>query len=282
MFPLIFWGQHFDYPVPPDSIIGRQDRINYMTSHFWTEKTVSDMSNFQTPKLMLDYLYLLRQTNEQKKSAQSFVAMACKQENTFGQILYWLDNILYDSSSPHYDETLYLLLMNEVLSSNADSVMKIIPQQRVEVLRNNQLGRHANDFSFVNKDGNTNSLYTIEAPLLLLLFNNPDCSLCHQTEENIDKNEKLQTLLNKGWLKILAITPYADYDEWMQHIYPSNWLIGIDKEEVIYNQQLYDIQHLPCIYLLGKDKRVLLKEADYERLCKFLSENDSLFDLCNY
>ena len=249
-----------------------------MAEHFWTERTIADTANFQTPKLLLDYLYLLKQTDKPQKCVHSFVSLACKQDGTFGPILYWLDNILYESSSPHYNETLYLSLMNAVIDSEADSVMKLIPRQRMEMMNKNQVGKQAVDFSFVTKDGCTNSLYNVEAPLLLLVFNNPDCSLCHQTEKCIVQNEYLQSLLNSRKLKILAITPDADYKEWMKHNYPSNWIVGYDKEKVIYGQRLYDIQRLPCLYLLDKDKRVLLKEADYDRFCKYLSENESLFE----
>ena len=145
-------------------------------------------------------------------------------------------------------------------------------------MNKNQVGKQANDISFVTKEGYTNSLYKVEAPLLLLVFNNPDCSLCHQTENSIAQNELLQAMLNSGRLKLLAITPDTDYEEWLNHKYPSNWLVGYDKEKVIYEQRLYDIQRLPCLYLLDKDKRVLLKEADYDRLCKYLSENGSLLE----
>lgn len=276
--PLLTWGQNFIYPVPPDSIDGRQDRINYMAKHFWTESAIADTANFQGPKLLLDYLYLLKQTDEQQKCVQSFVSFACRQENTFGLILYWLDNILYDSSSPHYNENLYSSLMNAVIISDADSIMKLIPLKRMEMMKKNQVGKQANNFSFVNKEGHNNSLYKIEAPLLLLVFNNPDCSLCHQTEKSIVQNELLQSLMNSGRLKLLAIAHDAEYDEWMNHTYPSNWLVGYDKEKVIYEQRLYDIQRLPCLYLLNKDKQVLLKEADYDRLCIFLSENESMFE----
>ena len=276
--PLLTWGQNFAYPVPPDSIDGRQDRINYMAKHFWTESTIADTANFQGPKLLLDYLYLLKQTDEQQKCVHSFVSFACRQENTFGLILYWLDNILYDSSSPHYNENLYSSLMNAVIISDADSIMKLIPLKRMEMMKKNQVGKQANNFSFVNKEGHNNSLYKIEAPLLLLVFNNPDCSLCHQTEKSIVQNELVQSWMNSGRLKLLAITPDADYEEWMNHTYPSNWLVGYDKEKVIYEQRLYDIQRLPCLYLLDKDKRVLLKEADYNRLSKYNSENNLLFE----
>lgn len=276
--PLLTWGQNFIYPVPPDSIDGRQERINYMAIHFWTENTIADTTYFQSPKLLLDYLYLLKQTEEQQKCVQSFVSLACKQEKTFGLILYWFDNILYDSSSPYYNEKLYSSLMNAVINSDADSVMKLIPKQRVEIMKKNQVGKQAHDFSFVTKEGDTNCLYKVEAPLLLLVFNNPECSLCHQTEKSIVQNELLQSLMNCGRLKLLAIAPDADYEEWMNHAYPSNWLVGYDKGKVIYEQRLYDIQHLPCLYLLDEDKRVLLKEADYDRLCNYLTEKGLLFD----
>ena len=276
--PLLTWGQNFIYPVPPDSIDGRQDRINYMAKHFWTESTIADTANFQGPKLLLDYLYLLKQMDEQQKCVQSFVSLACRQENTFGLILYWFDNILYDSSSPHYNENLYSSLMNAVIISDADSTMKLIPLKRMEMMKKNQVGKQANNFSFVNKEGHNNSLYKIEAPLLLLVFNNPDCSLCHQTEKSIVQNELVQSWMNSGRLKLLAITPDAEYKDWVEHTYPSNWIIGYDKEKAIYKQRLYDIQRLPCLYLLNKDKQVLLKEADYDRLCIFLSENESMFE----
>ena len=265
-------GQGFHYPVPPDAISDRQGRINYMAEHFWNKQTIADTALFQSPKLLLDYLYLLKQSDDTDRHVQSFVSMSCRQESTFGLILYWLDNILYDSSSPQYDEEFYTKLLDTVIASAADSVMKLIPKQRMEIINKNRVNQYANNFSFVDKAGKENNMYSINASLLLLIFNNPDCSLCHQTEESIAKNEELQDLIGKGTLMVLAITPDADYIDWLSHVYPSNWMVGYDKEKAVYSQRLYDIQRLPCIYLLDKDKRVLLKEADYDRLCKYLSK----------
>ena len=68
--PLLSWGQNFVYPVPPDSICGRQDRINYMVERFWTEEAIADTVNFQRPRFLLDYLNLLKQADEQQKHVQ--------------------------------------------------------------------------------------------------------------------------------------------------------------------------------------------------------------------
>lgn len=268
---LLSWGQSFYYPVPPDSIFDRQERINYMAEHFWNEQAVADTTCFQSPKLLLDYLYLLKQADEKEKCAQDFISLSCRQEKTFGLILYWLDNILYDSSSPHYDEPLYMKFLDAVISSDADSVMKLIPMQRKEIISKNPIGGLANNFSFIDKEGETNNLYHVEATFLLLIFNNPDCSLCNRAEEDISKNKILQRLLSNGTLKILAITPDAEYEEWMAHTYPIDWVVGYDMDHYLYNERLYDIQRLPCIYLLDKDKRILLKEADYGRLIRFFN-----------
>ena len=273
--PCAVLAQSFCYPVPPDSIGDRQGRIVYMVSHFWNEQSIGDTANFQSPRLLLDYLYLLKQetANLQNNSIKSFVSLAYKNEQTFGRILYWLDQILYDSSSPHYNEDIYLQLMTEVVSSDADSVMKLIPKERLKMMNLNRVGKPANDFEFADKSGKVYRLYEVSAPLLLLVFNNPDCSLCHQTEEAMSGNTYIQNMLKSGQLKVLAITPDADIKMWKKHKYPSSWLTGIDKVGTIYRNRLYDIQRLPCLYLLDKDKHVLLKEADYSRLNIYLEEH---------
>ena len=57
-----------------------------MAEHFWTEKEIEDTVNFQSPKLLLDYLYLLKQTEEQQNCIQSFVSLAGK--------YFWADSLL--------------------------------------------------------------------------------------------------------------------------------------------------------------------------------------------
>jgi hypothetical protein len=264
------WGQNFSYPIPPDSIIDRQGRINYMIEHFWNEQSITDSTCFQRPGLLLDYVYLLKQADNNDKYVQSFVSLASKHESTLAPILYWLDNILYDSSSPHYDENLYMKLMKAVIASDVNPVMKLTPRQRVEIMSKNQVGNRANNFSFVTKEGCTNRLYKVEAPLLVLFFNNPDCSMYQEAEDRMMQNEKLQTLITTGKVKILAITPDADSEDWTAHVYPQRWMVGLDSKGTIYKQRLYDIQHLPSIYLLDSEKRVLLKEANVDGLFKWL------------
>ena len=134
------------------------------------------------------------------------------------------------------------------------------------------------DFSVMDMKGNYLHLYSINSPFLLLIFNHPECSLCHKTEENIESNSFIQRLLIESKLKVLAITIDAERGEWERHAYPKNWIVGLDVSKEIYSKRLYDIQRLPSLYLLDKEKRVLLKEADYSRLHKYLLDNSILFE----
>ena len=210
------WGQSFQYPVPPDSILGRQERIDYMLSNFWDDKTIGDTALFKSPSLLMDYLYLLGQSGESAsmRYTKSFISKACKKDS-FDQILFWLDNILYDSSSPHYNESLYTKLLNVVMQCDVDTVMKLLPAQRLEMMSKNQICSMANNFTFVDKTGIYRELYDIDASLLLIVFNNPDCSICHHTEEYIAGNKEFLSMIDKGKLTVLAITPDAEYDDWL-------------------------------------------------------------------
>ena len=135
-----------------------------MAKYFWNKQGIGDTANFKGPKLLLDYLHLLKQSDERSMEdyANSFVSLACRQQ-TFGPILYWLDNILYDSASPHYDESIYLRLMTIVLTSDADSVMKLITAKRVKMMKK---------------------------------------------------------IIMRERMKVLDITPDADFEEWERHHYP--------------------------------------------------------------
>ncbi len=80
-------------------------------------------------------------------------------------------------------------------------------------------------------------------------------------------------MIDKGKLTVLAITPDAEYDDWLNHKYPDNWMTGFDKNHEIYDKRLYDIQYLPSLYLLDKSKRVLLKEANFSRLINYFARD---------
>ena len=50
------------------------------------------------------------------------------------------------------------------------------------------------------------------------------------------------------------------------------WTNGYDKELVIKNKNLYDLRAIPTLYLLDKNKTVLLKDATLQKVEQYLAE----------
>ena len=69
--------------------------------------------------------------------------------------------------------------------------------------------------------------------------------------------------LNNGKLKILAIYTERNESVWNanKNLLPANWIVGKDISGITENE-IYDLKAMPTLYLLDKDKRVLMKDLD--------------------
>lgn len=80
-----------------------------------------------------------------------------------------------------------------------------------------------------------------------------------------------------GKMRVLALYPGEDMEEWKACAPepPSAWLNGRDASAGLnIKNRLYAIRDIPSLYLLDKNKRVLLKDADYIRLEAWLQNTD--------
>ena len=93
--------------------------------------------------------------------------------------------------------------------------------------------------------------------------------------EIIKKEPKISSLITTGVLTILAIYVDQDYELWQREAskLPESWSVAIERKGEINDKQLYILEASPTLYLLDKDKRVLLKDAMYEQLLEWLNAN---------
>ena len=265
-------AQTYSYPDIPDSITIKTERVAYMAYHFWDHADFSDSTLLSKPKLVLDYLYLTRQLNEIQRSEcfKNTINRISINTHIYNNMLFWIERYLHNPRSPYFSDETFVQVIDAMLESSAEEENARELLYLRELLQKNQIGTVAENFEFKYKDGFMDYLFDIDAPLLLLIFNSPDCSLCHNLEQKISQNESIQQMVSNGQLKILAISPMADYDDWSNHKYPQNWICGFDDEMTIIKERLYEIKQFPSIYLLDEDKRVIIKEADYELLTSVL------------
>ena len=73
----------------------------------------------------------------------------------------------------------------------------------------------------------------------------------------------LSDFIAQGRLKVLALYPDEDLAAWRDYRsnMPASWINAYDKGCVIREKSTYNLSAIPALYLLDRDKRVLVKDA---------------------
>ncbi len=136
----------------------------------------------------------------------------------------------------------------------------------------NRVGATATDLDFVTIDGKSGKLSEIDAELLLVYFYIPGCEQCIRTREWIELDSAYQEIHKAGILKVLAFYPEKDMNKF--HTYkssvPSSWINSRDPDgrSQLEEEEKYQMRGAPTMYLLDKDKKIILKDAREDLLFK--------------
>ena len=103
----------------------------------------------------------------------------------------------------------------------------------------------------------------------MLFFNNPDCADCISTKAFIAGSALFGKLLAAKRLTVVAVYPDDDLSLWKKTTYPPAWING--SNPALSGARLYDLKAMPTLYLLDRNKRVILKDAPVERIEEWLA-----------
>ena len=180
--------------------------------------------------------------------------------------------VLHNPNSPLRNDEYYIPVLEELVASPLlDEYERIVPAYDLEIALKNRIGRAATDFEYTLEDGSTRRLYDIKANYTILMFSNPECPLCGEIMQQIASSQLLSALLEHGVLKVLTIYPDEDIAHWYKYLdnIPSQWIRGYDNG-LLSKERLYNLSAIPALYLLDRDKHVLIKDgtsvADIENL----------------
>ncbi len=194
--------------------------------------------------------------------------------NVFGFLTDMAAKYLYDPNSPVRDEDIYLAYVSRLAKSPSvpDSLRQsFVWQARLCSL--NRRGSVAADFSFLEASGRKRTLHGVKSPYTLLIFSNPGCQECERMIEELSSPTVISMI---GERKLAVVDIYIDEDiaHWKAHAgeYPGTWTVGYDSEMIIRRDLLYNVRAIPSMYLLDKDKKVLLKDAPSDRIIAALEE----------
>lgn len=260
----------FTHVTIPAMMTSPEQRVEYLAQHYWDNFDFADTTYINIPEVteqaFADYANTLSvmPSDVARKSINSTLDKAAVDKAMLDYFVELSEKYLYESNSPLKHEENYILVLEYILASDKfDDIEKLRPESQLKLALKNRLGEKASDFTYTLASGRQGRMYDIRADYTLVYINNPDCSACAQITRDIQASPLLSHLVSTGKMKILALYPDQDLTAWLNHQkdMPSAWINSYDKELTLRDQDLYDLRAIPTLYLLDKDKTVLLKDA---------------------
>lgn len=241
--------------------------------HYWDDYDFENPQIFVEGDALLNYFYLMRDVpiEVSDKSIRNTLENASHKDQIFSLFIDAFRVYLMNPQSYYCDYERYLAVCEFVINDERiNKYAKFDFELEKTIILTNRVGEKATGFSVIDKNDNAIALDEIESEYLLLFFNNPNCSICMQTKEDLSSSKVVNSLLDSGRLKVLSVCPYDEYDLWKIIEYPENWMNGFDKDQIINNEKLYYFLESSSIYLLDKDKIVLKKDIRVDMLEEYL------------
>lgn len=260
----------FTLPSIPAMLNSPELRAEYLVRHYWENTNFADTNYVHHPEVTeqawVDFIDLLRLVPAETADAaiKEMFAQAEKEKVCYLYLAGLADKYLYDPNSPLRNEELYISSLDALIASPIlDDTEKIRPQARRELAQKNRVGTKAIDFTYTLASGKKGTLYALNVPYTLLFINNPGCHACGATIEELKNAPSINRAISRKQLQILSLYPDEELEEWKRHLsdLPAEWINGYDAKQVITEKNLYDLKAIPTLYLLDRDKKVLLKDA---------------------
>jgi thiol-disulfide isomerase/thioredoxin len=145
-------------------------------------------------------------------------------------------------------------------------------ERAIQVAKMNPVGEKTTDLKLNDLAGNAVSLYDVQAAYTVLYFYNPECGACAEITPKV--HAAYQTCKGKG-IQVFAVYIDRARDVWMNYVVENKYLDWVnvwDADETADIYGKYDLHAIPMIYLLDKDKVVIERDLDPNKLELWLSQ----------
>ena len=107
----------------------------------------------------------------------------------------------------------------------------------------------------------------------MLFFSNPGCTACKEIMDVLNNDPVISGLIASGTMSVLNIYIDEDLEAWKSYmpIYPDTWYNGFDPDFAIRGEKLYNVRAIPSLYLLDREKTVILKDAPEPKMFDWLN-----------
>jgi hypothetical protein len=260
----------FEMPPPPQDYYRHKEKLfSYMADHHFDNFPWEDERLLNTPVLYSKFKTFAKQIFSLESEFSIPVVVKLMNEcmryrNMYYALFDFLEHEFGNIKSPYRDEQLYIAMLKEVLKRNdLEEARKMRYEYELKRIDKNHDGDAAPDFNILLSNGDTTNLYAIEAELLMVYFQNPDCPQCGELREKMKKMDIINAAIASGRLKVMTIYFEKNEDLWRNYLKTradSNWIHGWNYDLKIEEEQLYDVRTIPMIMFLNKDKKIIKKD----------------------
>lgn len=239
----------FAPPSLPAIMTTPEQKAEFITTHYWdnfdfTDTTLISRADI-TEQAFADFVNLLPTMSEPhiKKGVVTMMNKAAADSAMYMHFMDLSEKYLYNPNSPLRNEDIYIMVLRNIIANaKLNDIYKVRPRYQLELALKNRVGEKATDFTYTTEKKGKAKLYSVAGDPLLLFFLRPDCPTCKEVKEYVVKNG-----IDKS-VKILFVNPDID----------------------IHLDTIYDLRASPTLYLLDKDKNVILKDAPIKQIEHYL------------
>lgn len=276
----------FHLPQIPDEITSSEERGKFLVMHYWDRFDFSNERLISRPEIteqaFVDYIHILQNYVSWEDAKKSLHYTLNKMKENDAMHAYFaslFEKYLYEPNSPFRNEEFYLVVLKQLTkSSSLSKAEKSKYKFQLSMVNKNRVGKKAANFNYTLASGETLSLYSIKSDYLLLIFFDPECSTCDAVIRQIKESESINNAMKmnsptRTMLTVLTVYPGENINEWFDYLpqLPTEWVNAYDQGMVITKKNLYDINAYPILYLLDKNKKVILKDSSLEVVEGFFS-----------
>lgn len=265
----------------PAMLSSPQERAEFVTKNYWNHFDFTDTTLISRPAVteqaFADYVNILLNVPTDMAAASVRTTLSKAEADTamYRYFTTLFEKYLYDPNSPMRNEEVYIPVLEAIVASDrVDEADKIRPRYRLALAQKNRPGRPAADFTYTLSDGRTGTLYGVKADYVILFINNPGCTACKESIEQIEQSPLVSRMIGDGRVKVVALYPDEDMKAWRDYLshFPPTWINGYDAGLKIKEGELYDLKAIPTLYLLSRDKTVILKDAPFGAIEQYLGQ----------
>ncbi len=258
----------------------RNNRYHYYKRHFFDHIELGDSVNLRMPFLHQKVTQYVDNVTAQIPDSiiTSIDIVLDKMKPSPETFRFYLSYFLnhYAKSKQVGMDGIYVHLVENYYAKgmatwvDAETLEKLI--DNAAMLKPTIIGKRAQNITTSQKDGSQISLYDIEAEYVVLYIFAYDCPHCKKSTPHIvdmynkykDKDVKVMTICTKRELEeCWEYTEQSDMGGFYNTVDPFN---------VSRYRTKYDVRTTPKIYILDRDKKILLKNFAIEKISEVMEE----------